>query len=115
MLSNPGRGNYVDMRERPEAPSPGWRPPAGSRPPRRPDSADAWRAGDLSDREVTIAVAVSVVVAVVVPYVGFLLGLLLIAERRTLPGIVVLMVSLMTIPLFPLWQTLDASASPIAV
>ena len=52
--------------------------------------------------------AVSVVVAVVVPYVGFLLGLLLIAERRTLPGIVVLLLALLTIPLFPLWQTLDA-------
>lgn len=91
------------MAPEPENPQSRWKPPPGA----RPDASEAWSAGSLSERETTIAVAVSVVFALAVPYVGFLLGLLLIAERRTAAGIGVLAVALVTIPLFPLWQTFD--------
>jgi hypothetical protein len=75
-------------------------PPAGA----RPDAADAWRSNVLTDRELTIATVVSVLLAVLVPYIGFMLGLVLIADRHIPNGIAVLAVALLASPLFPLWQ-----------
>ena len=90
------------MRTRgPEVPESGWAPPAGA----RPDAAIAWRSSVLSERELTIATVVSVLFAVVVPFIGLILAVLLLADRHIPQGIGVLMAALLTIPLFPLWQS----------
>ena len=84
----------------PEAPG-GWEPPAGAR--RRVDPADEWRTSRLSERELTIATAVSIVAAVLVPFVGFILALLLLADRNIPHGIGVIVLAVLSAPLFPLW------------
>jgi hypothetical protein len=87
------------MRERPESAITEWRPPACA----RPDSHEAWRARKLSDRDLTIATLVGVIAAIVAPFVGFLIAVLLLVERHVPHGLGVMVLALLSSPLFPIW------------
>lgn len=97
-------GGGDDRAPRPESPESAWAPPVSDPRPRRVDVAEEWRASKLSERELTIATIVAALAAIVVPFVGFILALLLLADRHIPHGIGVVVVALLSSPLFPLWS-----------
>lgn len=82
----------------PEAPGK-WNPPTR----RRVDPADEWRQTRLSDRELGIATLVGVLTAIFVPFVGLLVAILLLTDRHIGRGIGVMLLALLSSPLFPIW------------
>ncbi len=88
------------MTERgPELPAEGWSPPAGA----RVDPTEEWRASRLSERELAIATVVGVVAAIAVPFVGLMIAIVLLADRHIPHGIGVMLVALLSSPIFPIW------------